>query len=339
MLASLALTPVVLVAHFGFSLGGTAVFVLAAAALAPLAFMIGEATENVSFHTGPTLGALANASLGNAPELIIALFAVADGLPQVVLGSITGSVVSTTLLVCGGALIAGGSRPLRRDALLPALGAIVLAVALFCIPAIPGLHGNPQRHELYLLTLPISALLLCVYLVVTARSIRAVGAPHTPPPPDAWRLRTAIAVLAVSAAATAVVSELLVHSLQSFGRALGLSPFFVAVVIVALVGNAAEQGGAVLVARRGNPGLGAEIAVSSATQIALFVCPAVALLSAAVGHDLTLSFRPVELITMAAASLAVGAAVWRGRSSTAAGVMLVGCYGVAVLAFGLSGNG
>lgn len=339
MLASLALTPVVLVAHFGFSLGGTAVFVLAAAALAPLAFMIGEATENVSFHTGPTLGALANASLGNAPELIIALFAVADGLPQVVLGSITGSVVSTTLLVCGGALLAGSSGPLRRGALVPQLGGIILAVALFCIPAIPGLHGNPERHQLYLLTLPVSVVLLCVYLVITVRSIRTVGEPGSAPPESAWRLRNAIAVLALSAGATAVVSELLVHSLQSFGRALDLSPFFVAVVIVALVGNAAEQGGAVVVARRGNPGLGAEIAVSSATQIALFVCPAVALLSAAVGHDLPLTFRPVELITMAAAGLAVLGAVARGRSSAAAGVMLVGCYGVAVIAFGLSGNG
>jgi Ca2+:H+ antiporter len=318
MLASLALTPVVLVAHFGFALDGTAVFVVAAAALAPLAFLIGEATENVSFHTGPTLGALANASLGNAPELIIALFAVADGLPQVVLGSITGSVVSTTLLVCGGALLAGGDGSLRSGALLPQLGAILFAVALFCIPAIPGLHGNPQRHQLYLFTIPVSAVLLCVYGAITLRSMRARREPRLAPPEGAWRLRSAIVVLALSAGATAVVSELLVHSLQSFGRALGLSPFFVAVVIVALVGNAAEQGGAVVVARRGNPGLGAEIAVSSATQIAVFVC---------------------ELITRAVAGLAVAGAVVRGRSSAVAGLMLVACYAVAVIAFGFSGNG
>ncbi len=339
MQVSLALTPVALLAKYAFGAGDTVVFVLAAAALAPLAFLIGEATENVSFHTGPAIGAFANASLGNAPELIIALFAVSDGLPAVVRGSITGSVVSTTLLVCGGALFAGGSGALNRRSLLLQTSAVLAAVALFCIPAVPGFHGNPERHSLYLLTLPVAAVLLCSYIVITVVNLRA-GRAHTRPlPAGAWSLRRALVTLAAAATATALVSELLVGSLQSFGRAIGLSQFLVAVVIVALVGNAAEQGGAVVIARRGNPGLGAEIAISSATQIAVFVCPAVALLSGLVGHALPLSFAPVELAAMGGGALAVVAAVTSGRSSRRAGLGLIACYGLAVVAFALIGPG
>jgi Ca2+:H+ antiporter len=338
MRGSLALTPIALLAHYGFAAGSTVVFVLAAAALAPLAFLIGEATENVAHHTGPAIGAFVNASLGNAPELIIALFAIADGLPTVVLGSITGSIVSTTLLVCGGAMLAGGAGELYRRSLIVQLATILAAVVLFFIPAIGGFHGNPQRHALYVLTLPVAAVLLCLYIAVTVTNLRSERGARPRIPAGAWPLGKAVATLAVAAGATAVVSELLVHSLQSFGRSLGLSQFFVAAVIVALVGNAAEQGGAIVIARRGNPGLGAEIAISSATQIAVFVCPAVALLSGLVGHDLPLTFLPVELATMGGGALVVLAAVFRGRSSRAAGLVLIAAYALAVAAFALAGG-
>ncbi len=325
MRGSLALTPIVLAARYGFHASDTIVFVLAAAALTPLAFLIGEATENVALHTAPAIGAFVNASLGNAPELIIALFAVGDGLPDVVRGSVTGSVVSTTLLVCGGAMLAGGDGPLHRS-LLVQLGTVIAAVALFCIPAIGGFHGDPERHHLYLLTLPVAAVLLCLYVGVTIRNLRVERGTRRPPPEGAWSLRRAVVTLAGAAAATAGVSELLVGSLQSFGHSLGLSQFFVAAVIVALVGNAAEQGGAIVIARRGDPGLGAEIAISSASQIALFVCPAVALLSRFVGRPLPLSFRPVELATMGGGALVVFALVARGSSIRAGGFALVGAY-------------
>jgi len=327
----------VLLARYGFHAPDSAVFVLAAAALTPLAFLIGEATENVALHTGPAIGAFVNASFGNAPELIIALFAIRAGLPNVVRGSISGSVVSTTLLVCGAAMLAGGRGELHRS-LLVQLVSILAAVALFCVPAIGGFHGAPERHRLYLLTLPVAALLLCLYLLVTIRNLRADRGARAALDAGAWSLRRALATLAVAASATAVVSELLVNSLQSFGRSLDLSQFFVAAVIVALVGNAAEQGGAIVIARRGNPGLGAEIAISSASQIAVFVCPAVALLSPLVGRGLPLSFRPVELATMGASALVVFVVVTRGSSSRAAGAVLVACYALAVAAFALAGG-
>src|SRR5947209_13908951 len=136
--ASLALTPVAVATHYLVHASDTVVFLVAAAALVPLAWLVGEATEHVSEHTGSGIGGFVNASFGNAPELIIALFAVADGLPNVVRGSITGSVVSNLLLVLGLAAFLGGDRELDRRSLLPQLALVFAAVVAFLVPAIPG---------------------------------------------------------------------------------------------------------------------------------------------------------------------------------------------------------
>ena len=336
---SLTLTPVTLVAHYGFGIEGTPSFVLSAGALAPLAFLIGEATENVAEHTGARIGGFLNASFGNAPELIIALFAVRSGLPNVVRGSLSGSVVSTALLVLGGAMVAGGDGRLDRRSLLLQIGMVLSAASLFLVPSIPGWHGDPERHALYVLTLPVAAVLLAGYLALTSFNLRRHAAsPKAEPDDDAWSLKEGLVTLAVATVATAFVSEILVHSLDAFGHTLGLSQFFVAAVIVAIVGNAAEQGGAVLIARRGNPGLGAEIAISSASQVALFVTPAVALLSFLAGHDLPLAFRPIELAAITGAALVVALTVANGRSSRRKGVMLLVAYATLVIAFGFVGE-
>jgi Ca2+:H+ antiporter len=337
--AALTLTVVVLAAHYAFHASGTVVFVLASAALAPLAWLIGEATENVSEHTGPGIGGFLNASFGNAPELIIALFAVGDGLPNVVRGSIAGSVVSTTLLVLGVAMIAGGEGEVDRRSLILQLAMVLGAVLLFLVPSAPGWHGDPDRHSLYLLTLPIAAVLFLVYLATTTYNLRRhAAAPRPTPAAGAWSLKAALATLGAATVATALVSEVLVGSLDAFGHALGLTQFFVAVVIVSLVGNAAEQGGAIVVARRGNIRLAAEIAISSPAQIAVFVASSVALLSGVVGRGLPLAFRPVELVTMGAAAVAVVFTVANGRSRRSEGVLLVGLYALAVVWFALAGD-
>jgi Ca2+:H+ antiporter len=336
---SLALTPATLVAYYGFDVKGTASFVLSAGALAPLAFLIGEATENVSEHTGPGIGGFLNASFGNAPELIIALFAVGSGLPNVVRGSLVGSVVSTALLVLGAAMVAGGDGPIDRRSIVVQIAMVFAAALFFLVPSIPGWHGNPERHTLYVLSLPVAAALLLAYLSVTFVNLRRHAAAHKEAPDeDAWRLKNGLTALAVATAATAFVSEILVHSLDAFGHALHLSQFFVAAVIVAIVGNAAEQGGAIVIARRGNPRLGAEIAISSSTQVAVFVTPAVVLLSFLVGHDLPLAFRPVELAAVGGAAVAVAAAAADGCSKRWQGYVLLALYAGVVIAFGLSGD-
>src|ERR687890_482268 len=142
---SLAPPPVTILVHYLADIPQTAEFVLAAAALIPLAWLIGEATEHAAHHTGPGVGGFLNATFGNAPELIIALFAVSDGLFEVVRGSLSGSVVGNLLLVLGFSLLAGGRGEIDRRSSFTSLALVVGAVLLFLIPAVPGFHGNPER--------------------------------------------------------------------------------------------------------------------------------------------------------------------------------------------------
>jgi Ca2+:H+ antiporter len=334
LIGSLALTPIALVAHYVFHLGETETFVLAALALMPLAWLIGEATEHVAEHTGPGIGGFFNASFGNAPELIIALLAVYNGLPDVVRASIIGSVVSNLLLVLGLTMIAGGRGEVDRRSLFLQLAIVGAATIAFLIPAIPGWDGDPERHTLYLVTLPIAAALITLYLGITVYNLRRHHAEHvTAASAAAWSMRRALIVLGVATVATALVAEMLVGSLEEFGHAAGMSDFFVAIVIVAIVGNAAEHGGAIVVARRGKIKLATEIAVSSAAQVAVFVAPAAALLSAIVGIGLPLTFRPIEIAVMAIATVAVALLVLDGGSARWKGYALVGVYALMVGAF------
>jgi Ca2+:H+ antiporter len=333
--ASLAFTPVVVVARFVFDADATMLFVLAAIALLPLAWVIGEATEHAAEHTGPGIGGFLNASFGNAPELIIALFAVADGLPNVVRGTIAGSVVSNILLVLGIAMIVGGEGRVDARSLRWQLIAVFGAMVLILVPSVPRWTGGPSSHTLYLITLPVAVVLLGAYAVITIRNLRIHSeADREEASERAWSLPASLVVLGVATAATAVVSEILVHSLEDFGHAVGLHEFFIAAVIVAIVGNAAEHGGAVVIAHRGDTVLATEIAITSSMQVAVFVAPAVALLSWLVGDGLPLSFRIVEVVTMAAAAAFAAIVIWDGTSKRWEGWLLTGVYaGVAVAYF------
>jgi Ca2+:H+ antiporter len=336
--ASLALAPLTLVADAAIHLGDAALFVLSAIALVPLAWLIGEATDHAGEHTGPRIGGLLNASFGNAPELIIALIAVADGLPNVVRGSIAGSIVSNILLVLGAALVFGvdGAR-LDRRSLWVQLALVFGAVLLFLIPSIPGWHGDPERHALALLSIAPAAVLLVVNFFVTAKELR--GAQRVEPSEEQpWPLRRALVALAIATAFTAAISEVLVHSLVHFAHAAHLSEFFISAVIVAVVGNAAEHGGAIVIARRGKMKLATEIAVSSSAQVGLLVAPAVTLLSFAFSQPLTLAFRPVELLAMGAAAVFVAAVIRDGRAQHSEGALLIGLYLAIVVVFGVVGD-
>jgi Ca2+:H+ antiporter len=324
---SLVLAPVAIAARFLFHAGDVALFVLAAVALIPLAWLIGEATDYAAEHTGPGVGGFLNASFGNAPELIIALFAVNEGLPDVVRGSLAGSVISNILLVLGAAIIVGGDAELDRRSLWLQLGLVFAAVFVFFVPSIPGFTGNPDRHSLALLTIPAAIFLLGLYVFLTVINLRRHAAAHTAEASSAgWSFPRALTVLGVATALTALVSEVLVHSLDGFAHAAGLSEFFIAVVIVAIVGNAAEHGGAVVIARRGKMKLATEIAISSSAQVALFVAPAIALLSFLVKPALPLSFRMIELVGMGGAALFVALVIRDGRSKRWEGFLLVGVY-------------
>jgi len=339
LLGSLALAPVATALHYLTDLPETTEFVLSALALIPLAWLIGEATEHAAEHTGPGIGGFLNATFGNAPELIIALIAVNEGLTEVVRGSLTGSVVSNLLLVLGASLVAGGRGALDRYSSFLAFGLLAFATVLFFIPAIPSWEGDPDRHSLAVLSVPVSVVLLLMYIAVTWFSLRRHRALHVASDEEisAWSLRAALVALGIATVATALVAEILVGSLEVFSEKAGLSEFFVAAVIVAIVGNAAEHGGAVIVAFRGKIALAGEIALSSAAQVAVFLIPAVALLSWLI-EPLALSFRPIEIATLGGSVLFTAVVVYSGRSSRTRGGLLVLGYAVVVVAFLLAGD-
>jgi Ca2+:H+ antiporter len=329
----LALAPLVVVLHYVANLDPTVEFVLAATALIPLAWLIGEATEYAAEHTGPGIGGFLNATFGNAPELIIALIAIHEGLTEVVRGSLTGSVIGNLLLVLGFSLLAGGRGHTDRESSFVSFGLIAVATLVFLIVAVPGWDGDPDRSSLAHLTIPVSIALLVLYVAATWYSLRRHRRQHDSTGEESlgWSFRFALVVLGVATVATAFVAEVLVGSLEVFAEKAGLSDFFVAAVIVAIVGNAAEHGGAVLVAYRGKIQLAAEIALSSAAQVAVFLIPAVALLSLLI-EPLAFSFRQVEIAMLAASLLIAVAVLFDGRTSRLRGGILVGAYiGVAVV--------
>ena len=328
LFALLALGPIVILADNLTELGDIALFVLAALALIPLAWLIGEATEHAAHHTGPGIGGFLNATFGNAPELIIALIAVNSGLTEVVRGSLTGSVIGNLLLVLGFSLLFGGEGRLDRESSFISLALVGFAVALFLIPSIPGWEGNPDRHSLDVLSVPISIALLVVYVGVTWYSLRRHRLQHVSDEAAteaAWSFPFTLAVLGGATVVTAYVAETLVHTLEAFADEFGLSDFFVAAVIVAIVGNAAEHGGAVIVAHRGNIKLAAEIALASSAQVAVFLIPAVALISWLI-EPLSLSFRVVEIVAMAGSVLLAAALLFNGHSTRWRGAVLIAAY-------------
>jgi len=339
LFATLAIAPLAIALHYLADLPETVEFIISAVALIPLAWLIGEATEHAAEHTGPGIGGFLNATFGNAPELIIALIAVNEGLTEVVRGSLTGSVVSNLLLVLGASLIAGGRGQLDRYSSFLSFGLLALATVLFLVPAIPGWDGDPDRRSLAELAVPVSIALLLVYVVVTWFSLRRHRALHVASDEviRAWTLRASLLALGVATLVTVFVAEILVGTLKVFAEDVGLSEFFVAAVIVAIVGNAAEHGGAIVVAFRGKIALAGEIALSSAAQVAVFLIPAVALLSWFI-DPLALSFRPVEIVALGASVAFTALVLFNGNSSRLRGSLLLTGYAVVVVAFLLAGD-
>ena len=338
--ALIGLAPVTIAVHYALHPPETLEFVLAALSLVPLAWLIGEATEHAAHHTGPGIGGFLNATFGNAPELIIALFAVADGLFEVVRGSLSGSVIGNLLLVLGFSLAFGGRGALDRQSTFVSLALVAVATLLFLIPAVPALDGDPNRESIAQLSVIPSVVLLVLYVAVTYAALRRHRALHIADEPAemrAWSLRKSLAVLGVATVVTALVAEILVGSLSDFGESAGLSEFFLAAVVVAIVGNAAEHGGAVVVAYRGKIRLAAEIALASSAQVAVFLVPAVALLAWLI-DPLALSFRPVELLALGASVVFTAALLVNGHSTRAKGVALVVAYVAVATAFFVAGD-
>ncbi|MDP9492360.1 MAG: calcium/proton exchanger [Actinomycetota bacterium] len=337
---SLALAPFTIVLHYGADLSDTVEFILAASALIPLAWLIGEATEHAAHHTGPGIGGFLNATFGNAPELIIALLAVNEGLNEVVRGSLSGSVIGNLLLVLGFSLLFGGRGAVDRDSSLLSIGLVALAVLLLLIPSVPSWTGDPERDTIVNLSVPVSIALLVLYLAATWLSLRRHRLMHISDEPAemlGWSFRTALLVLALATVVTALIAEIVVGSLEVFAEKAHLSEFFVAAVIVAIVGNAAEHGGAVVVAARGQIKLAAEIALASSAQVAVFLIPAVALLALLI-DPIALGFREIEIAALTAGVIVTFVLLVQGQSSRARGIVLIVSYVAIAIAFFAAGD-
>jgi Ca2+:H+ antiporter len=336
--ALLLLAPLVVVLDWLGAAGELTLFILAGAALIPLSWLIGEATDNVARRVGPGIGGFLNATFGNAPELIIATIAVAGGLTEIVKASLVGSIAGNLLLVLGFTLLFGQPGAIDRRSAYLWLGLTGFCTAVVLIAAAPGWHGDSDRRSLAELSLPVALVLLIVCVAATRyalrrhRSLQQAQQPDGPAD-DGWPMSTAITVLGAATVATALVSETFVGTLQAFAARTHLSEFFVAVVIVAIIGNATEHGSAIMLARRGRVKLATEIPLASSAQIAGLVIPLIALISWGF-EPLALSFRPVELVAMAVAAILPALVLRSGRTSRLSGaVLLTGYSALAVAAF------
>jgi Ca2+:H+ antiporter len=335
----LLLGPLVIVLDRLGAAGDLTLFVLAGAALIPLAWVIGEATDHVARHTGPGIGGFVNATFGNAPELIIAIVAISDGLTEIVRASLVGSIAGNLLLVLGFTLLVGREGAIDRPSAAMSLGLVGFATLVVLVPAVASFHGDPDRHSLALLSLPFACLLLIVRVAVNRRAFRRQRALYAGAvlEPEGWPMPTALAVLGVVTVVTAFVTETLVGTLRAFADTAHLSEFFVAVVIVAIIGNVTEHGSAVLLARRGRVKLAVEIPLASSAQIAGLLIPLVALISW--GFDpLGLSFRPIELVAMAVAAALPAVVLSAGRTTRFGGALLLVAYSALVVSFYVSGD-
>ncbi len=333
----------------------TLVFVAAALGVIPTAALMGESTEHLAARTGPGVGGLLNVTFGNAPELIIAFFALNKGLQEVVKASIVGSIVGNVLLVLGAAMVVGGFRRdkqvFNRTAAAAQSGMLLLAVAAMVMPALFQLvHGGglpsvgEQRvnfgADLEKLSLGVALILMASYaagLVFSLKTHRDVFNPYGDDAGDeegGWSMKRSLISLGVAAVLVGVMSEVLVGSISEASKSIGLSEFFVGVFVVAIVGNAAEHWVAVLVAAKDKMDLAVGIAIGSSAQVALFVAPVLVLLSFVVGpNPLALVFNGYELGGLIFAVLVANFLTQDGESNWFEGVQLLSLYAVLGLVF------
>lgn len=327
--------------------GAAPIWILLAASLAivPFAGLIGEATESLAAHTGPRIGGLLNATLGNAAELIITVVAIREGLLELVKASITGSIIGNLLFVMGLSMVVGGLRHggqafERRRAMTDSIQ-LLLAVTALAVPSlfVHSSEGINDAFQVEVLSLGVAALMVAIYALGLFFSLRggegaltrpsAEGVVHKP----GWTVRGALLVLVLATAGVVWLSESLVRQVEPVVLGLGISEFFLGVILVPVVGNIAEHLVAVKVAAQNQMSLSVEIAIGSSLQVALFVVPALVFLSLVMGNPLTLVFNNFELIALIGAVLIVGQVASDGESNWLEGAELLALYLILALAF------
>jgi len=343
-LLMLAAVPISIVLGYVLHAPAVWVFFTACVGVLPLAGYMGEATEHLAHRTGPTVGGLLNATFGNAAELIIAIVALRAGLVDLVKASITGSILGNLLLILGLALIAGGlGRPelrFNRTSVGMSAGMLTLSVASLVFPAL--FHAfHPEaaaRLSELRMSEAVAVILIATYacsLLFTLRTHRRLlGGDAHPMEGPVWSPAKAMLILAAATVGVAVESELLVHAATAATEALGVSTMFLGLIVIPIIGNAAEHAAAVMLSRKGQIELGLQIALGSSTQIALLVAPLLVFAGILLGQDMNLVFQPFEVVALGLATLVTAIITLDGESHWFEGVQLLAVYGiVAVGAF------
>jgi Ca2+:H+ antiporter len=316
------------------------IFLTSAGAILPLAGLIGRSTDQLALHTGPRIGGLVNATFGNVTELVIAFFLILDDQVDIVKASLTGSIIGNLLLVLGLSFLLGGLKHEEqtynaRAATIHATS-LVLAVTGLLMPALFALGGRESFAQREVVSGTVAAVLMILYAaallftLVTHEHLFRTPSPEEHPE---WSRRQAVGMLLVATAFVALEAEFLVSSLEPALEDLGLSEFFVGLIVIPIIGNAAEHSSAIMFALRNKVDVTLEIAIGSSTQIALFVAPALVFISLFVGHPMDFVFSTFEVAAVALSTILVFMISSDGRSNWLEGAQLTGAYAIMAISF------
>jgi len=316
------------------------VFIFAALGIIPLADLIGEATEELAIYTGPRLGGLLNATLGNAAELIITIFAIRAGLLDLVKASIVGSILGNLLLVLGLSVLVGGLRNGiqkfdRRQAALNGTMLILAFIALI-IPSLFSAAIEPDFRAEKLFSESVAVVMIIIYALGVVYSLTTQTGPlarEAVPHEARWSLSKALIILLAATVGTALLSEVLVGAIEHVTASLGLTEIFLGIVLIPMIGNVAEHLTAVDVATKNDMELSLAISLGSSLQIALFVAPLLVFISLLFDHTLLLIFDTFELVALFGASLVASLIALDGESNWLEGAQLLAVYLIVGLAF------
>jgi Ca2+:H+ antiporter len=316
------------------------IFLTSAGAILPLAGLIGRSTDQLALHTGPRIGGLVNATFGNVTELVIAFFLILDDQVDIVKASLTGSIIGNLLLVLGLSFLLGGLKHEEqtynaRAATIHATS-LVLAVTGLLMPALFALGGRESFAQREVVSGTVAAVLMILYAaallftLVTHEHLFRTPSPEEHPE---WSRRQAVGMLLVATAFVALEAEFLVSSLEPALEDLGLSEFFVGLIVIPIIGNAAEHSSAIMFALRNKVDVTLEIAIGSSTQIALFVAPALVFISLFVSHPMDFVFSTFEVAAVALSTVLVFMISSDGRSNWLEGAQLTGAYAIMAISF------
>jgi len=334
--------PISFIAEFVMHVSPSIMFILAALSIVPLAGLMGEATEEISFYSGPKIGGFLNGTFGNATELIISFFALKEGLFDVVKSSIAGSVIGNILLVLGASMLAGGlkhkTQTFNKRVVEVSSSMLLFAVVGLCVPALFTHTVDPTllntRYEG--LSIIVAIVMLSIYILslifsfFTHKDIYTVSTQEEGS--AKWTLKKAISILVIATVLVALESEFLVSGIESITSSLGLSEFFVGIILIPIIGNAAEHSTSVVMAMKNKMDVALEIAIGSSLQIILFVAPVLIFLSL-LFTPMSIVFNEFELIGLIVAVLIANRVSNDGESNWLEGFQLLAVYLIVAASF------